>query len=145
MSGILRFDSKREMDMMAAILIGKGKTITPRDKMPNGTFCFRAEPPVRWSSENNYHQKIAEYDAAVNAVLGLKADPSMLTPRQLQDKANSYWMCNCAYPVIRIMAHDKCFKCGNGIRDSGSRHPNKDELRAYLIGRFEAEGDDASQ
>ena len=30
MGNVLRFDSKREMDMMAAILIGKGKAIVPR-------------------------------------------------------------------------------------------------------------------
>lgn len=145
MSGVMYFDSKEEMDLMACFLLGKGKTITPRVKIErfrNNTnvvqYQFSVNPQVRWSSQNTYDQKIQEYQAQVNTMLGLKTDPSTLTHRQMVEKANTLWLCKCTPAPFRSMAHDKCFKCGNSISDTGSRHPNTEETLVYLKEKHDA-------
>ena len=67
MGNVLRFDSKREMDMMAAILIGKGKAIVPRKKrfvQNKPRWEFSVNPAIRWSSQQKYKNEIITFDQA---------------------------------------------------------------------------------
>ena len=145
MSGILRFDSKREMDMMAAVLLGKGKKIEPRKRRASNSrynqavqWEIRVTPALRWSSQSSYKQMLLEYDSAVNLVNGLAlADPAFLSNSQVMTLCNEHWMCGCN--VIKTLLHDKCFKCDGSVGSAGSRHPDDFEMKAHLTKKYEEE------
>jgi len=142
------------MDMMAAVLLGKGKKIEPRKRREQGSsrtsqgyevkWEIRVTPALRWSSQSSYKQMLFEYDNAVNLVNGLAlADPAFLSNSQIMTLCNEHWMCGCN--VIKTLLHDKCFKCDCSVGSAGSRHPDDFEMKAHLTKKYEEELKDAGE
>ena len=147
MSGILRFDSKREMDMMAALLLGKGKKIEPMGKRGRGhlgnriagpKWEIRVTPAIRWSSQSTYRQQLMEYDSAVGVINGIVGvDPTYMGTVQIQTLCDAHWVCACN--LIRPVAHDRCFKCDGAVGLAPSRYPDQHEMKGHLIQKYEDE------
>ena len=148
MSGILSFDTKRDMEMMSAVLLGKGKKVTPR-KQSSGhmSWSIAVDPPVRWSTERSYLEIIKAFDASVCVVNNLIPDPVALSRRELDDICVTHWVCRCSLTKIRPMIHDKCFICGSS-KSLHSRNPEREEMANYLKVKHEelkAKAEDASK
>lgn len=147
MGNVLRFDSKREMDMMAAILIGKGKAIVPRKKrfvQNKARWEFSVNPAIRWSSQQKYKNEIIMFDQACATVNGISTiNPDLYTRQQLDQLCNDHWVCDCqnpgGSPVIRSLHNDRCFKCNNEAGHLPSRYPEPDEIKHHLLIKYNLE------
>lgn len=142
MSGILYFNTRREMDLMAAVLIGKGKKVVPVEPSTanrnSQQWRINVQPPVRWSSQRNYERQIEAFEKAVVEAHGINVHPRDLTEDKIRNMQDQYWLCECN--KVRPIAADRCFKCNEGYPSNFEGAPDTDTLRAYLVERHSADG-----
>tara|TARA_Y100001938_G_scaffold142502_2_gene213849 strand:- start:24086 stop:24517 length:432 start_codon:yes stop_codon:yes gene_type:complete len=138
MSGVLRFQTREQMDRMACVLMGKGKEITVIEPgaYGNAEFALRVNPPVRWSTEHNYDKMIDEYMEGANLKHDVGANPREYTPQRIRQFIDVYWVCDC--DKIRPIAADRCFAC-NWNYPEQYNNPTDDAMRAHLVAKWEAE------
>ena len=138
----LRFKTKREMDQCAAVLIGKGKKVTPVSPssprhMASQPWAIEVEPSVRWSSQRKYVFQLQAFDDAVNKTYSINVHPNDLTEDELEHIALKYWLCEC--PKVRKQSNDRCFSCGDKYPENFHGNPNVTNMRIHLLQQKENE------
>jgi hypothetical protein len=138
MSGMLYFKTRRDMDLMAAVLIGKGKKVTPVEPSTryrnDDKWRINVEPPVRWSSQRNYERQIEAFEKAVVEAHGINVHPRDLAEDKISNMQDQYWLCLCI--KVRPIAADRCFRCHQTYPSNFQGVPDTDTLRAYLVERY---------